>query len=90
MRCPKINNTDGKRSEKLLVLFLSKFKIALHPILDDLAESSVQDALRYGISVYDSCYLAQSKTFDKELYTADEKMLAKGTGKERVVHLKEY
>jgi len=69
---------------------LSKFKIALHPILDDLAELSIQDALKYGLSIYDSSYLALSKTFDKELYTADEKLLSKVTGKERVLHLKEY
>jgi predicted nucleic acid-binding protein len=69
---------------------LSKFKVALHPILDGLAELSIQDASRYGISIYDSSYLALSKTFDKQLYTADEKMLAKITGKEKVAHLKEY
>src|SRR5487761_333009 len=69
---------------------LSKFKIALHPILDELAELSIQDALKYGISVYDSSYLALSKTFDKELYTVDEKLLSKVAGKERVVHLKDY
>ena len=69
---------------------LSKFKIALHPILDDLAELSIEDALKYGLSVYDSSYLALSKIFDKELYTADEKLLSKVTGKERVVHLRDY
>lgn len=69
---------------------LSKFKIALHPIMDDLVELSIQDALKYGLSIYDSSYLALSKTFDKELYTADEKLLSKVTGKERVVHLKDY
>ncbi|MHB8702276.1 MAG: type II toxin-antitoxin system VapC family toxin [Nitrososphaerales archaeon] len=51
---------------------------------------SIQDALKYGLSVYDSSYLALSKTLDKELYTADEKMLSKVAGKERVAHLKEY
>jgi predicted nucleic acid-binding protein len=69
---------------------LSKFKVALYPILDEIAELSIQDALRYGLSVYDSSYLALSKFFDKELYTADEKMLSKVRGKERVAHLKEY
>jgi predicted nucleic acid-binding protein len=69
---------------------LSKFKVALYPILDEIAELSIQDALRYGLSVYDSSYLALSKFFDKEMYTADEKMLSKVRGKERVAHLKEY
>jgi predicted nucleic acid-binding protein len=58
--------------------------------LDEVADMSIQDALKYGLSVYDSSYLALSKAFDKELYTADEKMLAKVRGKERVAHLKEY
>jgi predicted nucleic acid-binding protein len=75
----------GKASKSL-----SKFKIALHPILDDLAELSIQEALKYGLSVYDSSYLALSRTFDKDLYTADEKLLSKVTGNEKVVHLKDY
>lgn len=69
---------------------LSKFKIALHPMLDNLSELSIRDALKYGLSVYDSSYLALSKTYDKELYTADQKMLAKVAGKEKATHLKDY
>ena len=83
-----INSLVAKRWKKHQTL--SKSRIALHPILDELAELSIQDGLKCGLSAYDSSYLALSKTFDKELYTADEKMLAEVTGKERVTHLKEY
>lgn len=69
---------------------LSKFKIALHPLVDEIAELCIQDALKYGLSVYDSSYLALSKAFDKDLYTADERMLSKVPRKERIAHLKEY
>lgn len=86
----RYNQQLGQEDIEKVARSLSKFKIDLHPILDDLAELSIQDALKYGLSIYDSSYLALSKSFDKELYTADEKMLAKVTGKEKVSHLKEY
>ncbi len=70
---------------------LSRFKIALYPILDELADLSVQYAFKHGLTIYDGSYLALSKAFDKELYTADERMLTKVSGKEkRIAHLKEY
>lgn len=69
---------------------LTKFKIALHPILNGLADLCIQDALKYGLTIYDSSCLALSQTFDKEFYTADERMLSKVSGKERIIHVKEY
>jgi predicted nucleic acid-binding protein len=70
---------------------LSKFKIALYPLLNgELVDLCVKCALRYGLTIYDASYLALSKTFDKEFYTADEKMLAKISSKEKISHLKEY
>lgn len=86
----RYNQEFGQEEIEKAASSLSKFKIALHPILDELADLSVQDALKYGLTVYDSSYLALSKTFDKQLYTADEKMLARISGKERIAHLKEY
>jgi len=69
---------------------LSKFKLALHPILDGLLELSLENATKYGLTVYDSSYMALSQAFDKKLYTADEKMLSKISDKEHVIHLKDY
>lgn len=89
MRYDIINKLGQEEIGKASTSF-SKFKFALHPILDELAELSIHDPLKYGISVYDSSYLALSKTFDKELYTVDEKLLSKVAGKERVVHLNDY
>lgn len=86
----RYNQQLGEQEIQKAALSLSKFKIALHPILEELVDLSVRDAWKYGLTVYDSSYLALGKTFDKEVYTADEKMLAKVAGKERVIHLKEY
>jgi predicted nucleic acid-binding protein len=86
----RYNPQLGEQDIKKAALSLSKFKFALHPLLEELADLSVRDAWKYGLTVYDSSYLALSKTFDKELFTADEKMLAKVVGKERVAHLKDY
>ncbi len=69
---------------------LSKFKIALYPLLNELADLCIENALKYGLTIYDSSYLALSQTFDKEFFTADEKMMSKISSKERVTHLKEY
>lgn len=69
---------------------LSKFKFALYPLLNEIADLCIEDALKYGLSIYDSSYLALSEIFDKELYTADEKMISKVSGKEKIAHLKEY
>ena len=86
----RYNQEFGQEEIEKVANSLSKFRIALHPILDELANLSVRDALKYGLTVYDSSYLALSKVSDKQLYTADEKMVAKVSGKEKVVHLKEY
>jgi predicted nucleic acid-binding protein len=86
----RYNQQLGQEEIERVASSLSKFKIALHPILDELAHLSVQDALRYGLTVYDSSYLALSEVFDKQLYTADEKIIAKVSDKERVAHLKDY
>ncbi len=86
----RYNSELGQQEIGKVTKSLSKFKIALYPLLKELGDLSIELALKYGLTIYDSSYLALGRTFDKALYTADEKMMSKISGKERVTHLKEY
>ena len=71
---------------------LSRYRIALYPLLNDLRESCVRIALKYGITIYDASYISLGYHLNKELYTADEKLLTKiGKDEEEAVHhIREY
>ena len=69
---------------------LSKYRVALHPMLDGLAGSCIKIALKRGITIYDAVYVALGQLLDKELYTADDKLLIKVAGKEKIRHIREY
>jgi len=69
---------------------LSRYQIALYPILDELRDLSVKNALRYGISIYDSSYLSLAELTHRRLYTADRKFLAKTHESGTVQHISKY
>ncbi len=87
----RYNQKLGEREIEKAASSLARFRIGLHPILGELAEESIRSSVRYGLTIYDSSYIALSKAFDKELYTADEKMISKVSRKEgKIMHLKDY
>jgi len=69
---------------------LSRYRIALYPLLNDLREPCVRIALKYGITIYDASYVALSQFLNKQLYTADENLLAKVGKDEAVHHIRNY
>lgn len=69
---------------------LCAYSIALYPILDELKERCVTNALRYGITIYDAAYLALSELLHKKFYTADEKLLMKTEDAETIRNITEY
>ncbi len=83
---PQISIKEIKGAVKAL----SSYRIALHPILNELGELCVANALRYGVSVYDSSYISLSILFDKTLYTADDKLVAKAKDVNTLHHINEY
>jgi len=46
----------------------------------EIAERTVENALRYGISVYDASYLSAGEELGAPVYTADEKLITKVSG----------
>ena len=83
---PEIDARELRTAAKAL----AGYRIALHPLLGELGELSVENALRYGLTIYDSSYVSQSLFFDKPLYTADEKLLAKTRALTAIHHISEY
>jgi len=70
---------------------LARSQIALYPVLDgNLRETCIRLAFKYGLTIYDASYVALARSADKILYTADEKLYSKTSGKENVQLLAEY
>jgi predicted nucleic acid-binding protein len=70
---------------------LARSQIALYPLLDgNLRGPCIRLAIKYGLTVYDASYVALARSIDKILYTADEKLYSKTSGKESVELLTQY
>lgn len=70
---------------------LARSQIALYPLLDwNYRELCIRMAFRYGVTIYDASYIALAHSIDKVLYTSDEKLYSKTSGKENVRLLTEY
>jgi predicted nucleic acid-binding protein len=70
---------------------LARSQIALYPILDgDLRGPCIRLAFKYGLTLYDASYVALARSIDKVLYTANEKLNSKTSGKENVQLLAQY
>ncbi len=71
------------------VHILDKLELDLHELGGELAERSVENALRYGITVYDSAYLSLGEIDGMKVYTADRKLISKAGGSV-LKHIAEY
>ena len=56
----------------------------------DYLESAVRIALKYGLTIYDSSYIAIAENENGMFYTADEKLLNKVRVLNYVRHIKDY
>jgi predicted nucleic acid-binding protein len=70
----------GLEDLKTAALSLDKLGLDLRPLRNDLSARCVENALRFGISVYDSSYLSLGELDDLPVYTADEKLIRKVGG----------
>ena len=68
---------------------LSRYNMALYPLIDGYLGLCAEVAFKYGITLYDASYVALSLTLDRELYTADEKLIRKVQDK-RLLHVSQY
>lgn len=69
---------------------MTRYRLALYPILDELKEASLSNALKYGITVYDSSYFSLAELLQRNFYSADEKLLLKLNETKNVHHVKDY
>jgi predicted nucleic acid-binding protein len=53
-------------------------------------QKTVERALKHGVTIYDAAYIAIGDVRGCEVYTADEKLLAKMEGLPYIKHLKHY
>ena len=56
---------------------LEKLCLDIRPLEGELSKRTMDNALRYGITVYDSSYLSLGELEGVDVYTADEKLLRK-------------
>ncbi len=86
----RYNPSLGQTEVEKAGLALTRFRMGLYPLLEELKDACVRLAFKHGVTIYDASYLALSQYLEKELYTADEKLLIKTKGEETIHHIEEY
>jgi len=56
---------------------LDKMNIDLHPFTDELSEQTIENAYKYGITIYDASYITLGEIKNIPIYTADVKLIKK-------------
>ncbi len=69
---------------------LEKATLALYPILGELGRSTIETAVKYGITIYDSSYVALADFLGSMALTADERLLGKVGKKAPLLHISDY
>jgi len=70
----------GLEDLKAAARALGKLSLDLHPLVGELAERCVENALRYGVSVYDSSYLSLGELLEVPVFTADSRLMGRVGG----------
>lgn len=83
---PEFGEEDLKDSAKAL----ERYSLQLFPLLGELAEKTIENALKYGITVYDSAYVSLAELEGKRLYTSDERLITKLKVVPWIHHIGEY
>lgn len=79
----------GERELKEVSKILSDFQITLYDI-ESMRDEVVAISQTYGISIYDSAYVALGKLLGDKVYTADEKLLRKVRELPFVLHIRDF
>jgi len=79
----------GERELKEVSKILSDFQITLYDI-ESMRDEVVTISQTYGISIYDSAYVALGKVLGDKVYTADEKLLRKVRELPFVLHIRYF
>jgi predicted nucleic acid-binding protein len=71
---------SGLEDLRKAALALDKLGLDLRPLSGELSVRLLENALKYGISVYDSAYLSLGELEDLPVYTADVRLIKKVGG----------
>ncbi len=77
----KYSGAFGEDELKEIAEILDEFQLSLHDLSGELANKTVELAMRKGITIYDASYAALAESLDTIAYTADERLLRKVGGK---------
>lgn len=86
----RYNPEFGEKDLKETAKALEKYSLWLFPILGRLAEKTIENVLKYGITIYNSAYISLADLQSKTLYTVDQKLLTKLKDNPNVQHISEY
>ena len=85
----RYNPNIGENQLKRAAGALDGYSLWLFPLTGELAERCLENALRHGISVYDSAYLSLGEVRGILVYTADRKLIDKA-GDRTLRHISDY
>jgi predicted nucleic acid-binding protein len=86
----RYNPEFGERDLKQSIVALEGYRLWLFPLTGGLAQRTIENALRYGITIYDASYISLGELKGARVYTADETLLEKLRGVKRVCHISRY
>ena len=85
----RYNPALGESHLKEAAKALEKYNLWLFPLEGELAARTLENALRHGVSVYDSAYLSLGAIRGAPVYTADERLIDK-VGHPSLRHISSY
>ena len=90
MNALRYNREFGHNDLCRCISALLKYQLKLYPLSEELGAMTVNNALNFGITVYDAAYVSISQLIGAVLYTADERLLSKLEGLENTANLSAY
>ena len=79
----------GSEELKKIATSLESYQIKLFGLQEELTQRCIDNALKHGISIYDSTYLTLGEIENMPVYTADEKLIKK-VNSETLKHISSY
>ena len=80
----------GEEELKRVASVLDAFQITLYSLGGELAEKTIEIAMRKGVTIYDASYVALAETLNTRLFTADEKLINRISEPEKVAHIRDF
>jgi predicted nucleic acid-binding protein len=86
----RYNPDFGENDVREALHYLESLQLNLRLVSKEDIDAFTSTAFQLGLTIYDSIYLALAKGEDHELFTADEKSLAKSNLDPKFHHIRDY